>query len=383
MRLFRHPLLAATATVIGSSIGVGIFAIPYAVMKSGFSIGFLYMMAIGGMMLFTLLAYGEVVLRTSGKHQFTGYAQRYLGAPGRVLANISFIFGIYGALIAYLIEIANIIEGLVFGMSGWPKELYAVGFWCLAFFIIMAGLNALIRFEEFVTIGIMVLMLVVFFIGVSHVEAVNLATIHPQHFFFPYGVILFAFGSLACIPEIRNILVERHAAHKMPQALAFGIGGVTILYTVFTVMVVGISGEQTTTSAIAGLGSALGPIVAVVGSLFGIMAIGNAFITSGFVLQEMYRYDFHYPKFFALFVALLIPLVLYLLHVTNFIQMISIIGAVSGGAQGVLIFEMFLRAKRTGDREPEYTIRTIPALIRGIELVFLGGVCYELVNLFV
>src|SRR3989344_5504492 len=97
----------ASAILIGTTIGAGFLAIPYAIAKSGFFVGLFYLVFLGLVILYLNLALGEIGLRTQGQHQLTGYAQRYLGKWGKRLMFFSMIFGIYAAILAYLTGVGN------------------------------------------------------------------------------------------------------------------------------------------------------------------------------------------------------------------------------------------------------------------------------------
>src|SRR3989344_800615 len=97
----KKELLEAIATLAGTVIGAGILGIPYIVQKTGFMVGLAYIIIIGLSVMIVNLCLGEVVLRTEGKHQLTGYAQKYLGKYGKWLMTFSMVVGIYGALTAY------------------------------------------------------------------------------------------------------------------------------------------------------------------------------------------------------------------------------------------------------------------------------------------
>ena len=87
------PLLEAIATLVGFTIGAGILGIPYVIAKAGFVTGIINILIIGILVLFLNLYSGEIVLRTKGDHQLTGYASIYLGKTGKFLMAISIIFG--------------------------------------------------------------------------------------------------------------------------------------------------------------------------------------------------------------------------------------------------------------------------------------------------
>ena len=93
----------AATTLIGTIIGAGILALPYVIAKAGFLYGLLAMVLMGIVFLYLNLFIGEIVLRTKKQYQLTGYAEKYLGVWGKKCMTFSFIFGMYGALIAYII----------------------------------------------------------------------------------------------------------------------------------------------------------------------------------------------------------------------------------------------------------------------------------------
>ena len=105
MRFFSHinRLLLATATLIGTIVGVGMFGLPYVASRAGVGVVVAYLVILGAVVILIHLLYGEVVLRTRGQHRLVGYAERYLGFTGKALATLVFFFGLYGALLAYMV----------------------------------------------------------------------------------------------------------------------------------------------------------------------------------------------------------------------------------------------------------------------------------------
>ncbi len=93
----------AMATLVGTVIGAGIFGIPYVIAKIGFLPGIFYLLILSALVLILNLIYGEIILRTHGDHQLTGYGEIYLGKRGKFLATLAIFTAAYGALLAYLI----------------------------------------------------------------------------------------------------------------------------------------------------------------------------------------------------------------------------------------------------------------------------------------
>ena len=77
-------LLTATSSIAGTCIGAGFLGIPYVAAKSGFLIASAYLIIFSVIILLINLYLGEIILRTKGNHQLTGYAQKYLGKKGKV-----------------------------------------------------------------------------------------------------------------------------------------------------------------------------------------------------------------------------------------------------------------------------------------------------------
>ena len=65
-------------------------------------------------------------------------------------------------------------------------------------------------------------------------------------------------------------------------------------------------------------------------------------------------------------------------NVFSFTKLLGIGGVISGGLAGILILIMVKKAKKHGDRKPEYSIPINWFVIGLFSLIFLFGVIYEL-----
>ncbi|MFA5107438.1 MAG: aromatic amino acid transport family protein [Patescibacteria group bacterium] len=368
-------LYRSIAIVIGTAIGAGIFALPYAFMKAGYFTGIFYLIALGIISLVLLKAYGEVVLRTNERSQIIGYVQRYLGPWGRGISLISFLFGITGALIAYTIQIGRFLEILIGDRLGGNAFIYGLCFYGIASLIILIGLRLVARFEQYLVTLLILLVGFIILVGLPKVNVSNLFTLDATNLFLPYGVVLFALSAASAIPDSIDALPDRK---KLSKVLTIGLLVPLIVYTLFTLVVVGISGGFTDEAAIPGLTPMLGQGIVAVGALLGIMTMTTAFLSLGLVIREIYQFDLKFPKFLAWLAGLTPPLVVYLFHLTSFISIISLVGGIMGGFDGILIILMWRKAKKYGNRQPECTI-DIPNWLQGVMiLIFALGIVYEL-----
>ena len=367
----RKEVLYATSTLIGTIIGAGVLGIPYVVAKSGFLLGFLNIAILTFAVLMIHLYYGEVVLRTKGHHQLSGYAGKYLGKWGKRIATFSLIFGIYGALIAYIIGEGDVLSA-IFGVS----PLFAsVIFFIFASAIVYAGLKTISRFDFYLMSVAIIFCLTICAFLIPKVSLANLSTIDVSYAFYPFGVVLFALIGMSAVPEVHSILA--HDQKYFKRAIMFGVLFSAVFYMIFAFVVVGALGTGTTDVATIGIGLATSPTMIIFANLFAVLVMATSFLSLGIALTDMYHYDFKFHRFAAFALSCIVPLVLFLIGVKNFISTIAIAGAMTGGLDSILITLMFWKAKKHGDREPEYELHKSKLFGIVLILVFVLGAAYQ------
>lgn len=363
----------AIATLVGTTIGAGIFALPYAVTKVGLAAGIFYLLILGVIVLLLNLIYGEVILRTPGDHQLTGYGEIYLGKIGKILATGGLFIGLYGALLAYLIKIGQFLS-LVSGLP-YPLLLSLV-FFVFASLAIYFGLKTVSKIELFLVILMLLFIVTLALVGLPNLFLINYQSninlLSISRLLFPYGVILFALTGSAAIPEMEEIL--RHEPKKLKKSILAGSLIPLVVYLVFIVVILGISGPQTSEDAIGGLHFFLPNWIVKFGASLGILTMSTSFLALGYVLSEVWHRDFHLPKPTNFFLALLPPLLLFLLGTRSFIQVLEYSGALTGGITGILIIGCFWQAKKLGQRQPAYSLKIPQIVLLIIGLVFFLGI---------
>lgn len=377
MNFFLHKkFYLATATLIGTIIGAGMFGIPYAFSKSGVLIGLFFLLILGSLVTILHLAYGEVIARTQGQHRLIGYAEKYLGSKGKALAVFSTLFGFNGGLLVYILLGGKFLYELLFPWFGGTPFFYSIVFFIVGAIGIFCGLKLVSRGEFFLTFFlILALTFILVRLGSSFFWE-NLEVGSVENFFLPYGVVLFALGGASAIPEMSVVLSARRKF--LPVAIVVGTLIPAFLYALFAFMVVGVTGGATSEEAILGLRSIVGDGVVTLGALIGFLAVITSFLVIGLNLKETYRYDYHIPHGFSWALALFVPFFLFLAGVGNFITTISIIGALGSAIDGIIIFSSYWKAKKNGDRKPEFSL-SIPRLLSfSILFIFVLGAIYEI-----
>jgi len=364
----------ALAVLLGTIIGAGILGIPYVVMKSGFAIGAVHIVLIGVLMTIIMLYIGEIVLRTKSTHQLPGYAERYLGKKGKILMLLAIVFGVFSAIVAYIIAEGRSLSYLIFNSPSYEFQFgifFLVALSAITFF----GIKAL---EEGEIVGVLFVFLMIISISVyfsNKINLDNLKYISLNNFFVPFGVILFAFLGFVAIPEIKRVLGERKNLMKSTIISAHII--VIIVYIVFAAVVLGFKGSSTPEIATIALGK---PFI-----LLGIITMFTAYLSLSTAMIDTIRFDFKKSKTLAWFYVTLIPLVLFIILTlakqTAFTTILGIGGVISGGFTAILILSMIKNAKKHGNAKPPYSMPYSKILNAILIAIFAAGAVLELINI--
>ncbi|MBT3298065.1 amino acid permease [archaeon] len=395
----KHQFLVAVATLAGTIVGAGILGIPYVLAKGGFIYGSLLIILLGAAFVLLNLYSGEMILRTKEKFQLTGYIGKYLGKYGKWLMTLAMVFGIYGALTAFLIGEGEVLKSIfgeptfIASLSFIPISLitilqthfYSILFFIIASLIIYRGVKAAGEVELVI---ISILILIVFLIGLfslKNISVSNFNTFNPAGFFLPYGVILFSFMGIAAVPEIN----EQFGKNKKDFKSAIIVGSIIplVLYFLFSLIVVGIVGlenfellsanERIATVA---LSVYSGSLLGLLANIFAVFTMFTTFLTLSIALSEVYEYDYKINKNLALVLTLSVPMILSLGNFTTFISALAFTGCVTGGTEAILIILAYWKAKKLGNREPEYSLKLPKFLSYILIVLFVVGIVYKLVE---
>ncbi len=368
--------LHATALLVGTMVGVGIFGIPFAFAKAGFFIGFVFLVVTCAVTVLSNITYAEVVLRTETRHQLVGYTNFYLGPFFKRIVLFANLVGIYGALLAYIIIAGEFLNNIFSNFFYANHTTYSFLFFFLISFLLSFGFRTVAGVEFFLTALFVFVILMVFGVGVPEIQWSNFAAITPEFWFLPYGVLLFALAGLTSIPLQREIL--RGQEHNLKPSILLAVLTVALLYFLFAFTVVGVSGDVTSPDALAGLFDFLGERIIVIGSIFGVLAIATSYLMLGTALRDIFRLDYHLKKHISFLLVVVPPFVLFLAGLRTFIDIISLVGAVAIGIESMILVLVFRRAKTHGTRRPEYSLQLKPWLLWLLVVFFAAGVIYAL-----
>lgn len=369
----------AVSTLIGTIIGVGMFGLPYVASRVGLVPMAVNMVLVGLVVTLLHLMYGEIVLRTNGNHRLVGYAKIYFGSVGKFFATIIFFFTLYLALLAYLLVGSEFLHTVFSGWIELSNGTWAVMIAVIGYLMIFRGIKTSGYFEVLMTFVLLSLIFGITVYGADKINIDNLISFSgDMDWFLPYGVILFSLAGGSAIPEIRSIF-SGSSAKLLRKAIIFGTIVPAFVYLIFSATVFGISGSNTSKEAISGLLPFLGVGFVKYGAMVGFLAVITSFFTIGLAIKNSFIFDFKLSNAASLFLTALVPLALYFLGFSDFIKIFSVAGAILGGCEGLLLLAIWSKARRKGQRVPEYTVSLEKVFIFILSVAFLAGIVYEIV----
>ncbi len=365
----------ATATLAGTIVGVGMFGLPFVAARAGFFVTIAYLIAGAAMFALLHLMFGEIMLRTKERHRLAGYAGVYCGAAAKRFFSLTALAGLSLGMLVYILVGGAFLKELFDGVFA-DVRMAQIVFWAAMSALLALGLRT-VKQSELIMFGLMV-GIIVFLFGASipYLQLDYLATFSARALFLPYGVVLFALAGGAAIPAVRDILEGEERAMK--RAITAGTLIPAVLYIVFVITVLGVSGPATTENALSGLRGALGGLIVFVGAVLGILLVVTSYIVFGLYLKDTLRYDMGVPDGIALLCVVFLPFALLFFPWSSFIEIIGLLGALLGGIESIVLIVIYRRARLRGDRWPEYALAVPDAVLYALASVCAAGIAYTI-----
>ena len=370
----RGKFYTAVSILVGTSIGAGVLGLPYVAAKVGFLIVLAYIIFVGLLIMLLNLYLGEVALRTKEDHQLAGYAKKYLGKLGEFFTEFALIFGVYAALVAYMLGMGQSFSFLFFQNPNSHVIQFGILTGVVMSGLLWRGLRALKRFEKIGVGLILFLLLVIFLFFIPEVKIQNLMTFNSSFIFLPFGVVLFSLLSFHAIPELKLVLKGKE--ELMKRIILTGSLVVIVSYLLFTFVVVGFMGSETPRVATLSLGNVF--------VFLGILTMFTSYLALGNAIDENFIIDDRMSKMKSWFFSAIVPIFVFVFIKTfageffSFTKILGIGGVVSGGLIAIMTLLMAAQAKKHGNRNPEYSIPLNKGIIGIISLVFISAVVREI-----
>lgn len=331
------------ALLIGTIIGAGFLVLPYTALKAGIVSSLIWFLIFTAAVTLLHLMYGEIVL-AGGSHRLPGYAKKYLGRWGGYLANSTFVTGVFGGLLVYLLLGGRFLHLLIGEDRNISPTTSTVLFWLIFSILILAKLKLSGRVNLAITITTTAILVLLSTAAATKIDFRNFLILPSESFFFPFGIVLFSLVGYIAIPEIHALLEEESKPRSLlVPIIVSGTLLVSLLSALFMIAILGVTGAQTSRSAISGLEGKLLDILVLTGILLAFLELATSYLIFGISILHTLEKDFDTPPAFAAAAVVLLPILFYFSGITNFVLLIAVLGSVWVSVDSVLITLIYSR----------------------------------------
>ena len=360
----RGSTIRSIGLISATTIGAGIFALPYVFFKAGWLTAVFYLVILGTLMVVVHLLYWRVLKVTEGRERLLGLTRNYLGRKGFALAIFSVIGGLLLALVAYLV-LAGQFGKMIAPELG--KGATILVFWALSSLPLILRGRRFVKLELAGGIFMGLAILLIFFSAWPFETLVLPETWNTENIFLPFGIILFSLAGWTAVEPV----FDSQNQMDLKQGKRVFTGGtvlVVLIYMIFIISVFSLTSEITP-NTISGLSDWPRIKLAILG-FFGLFALWTSYLPIGLEIRSLVERDLKWPKFLSLGLILAVPPALVALGLNDFLEVIGLVGGIFLALQYVLII---LIAKKT--LAPNRGTR---ALLNFMVLVFGLGAIYEI-----
>lgn len=308
----------AIGTIVGTIVGAGILALPYAISQAGFIIGVALILLIGLASILITMYTGELSFKLKKIHQLPVLISRLKHPKVRATVLALQILILDGAILAYLIAMGASLQGIL-GIPYWLSVLLV---FALAAPIVYKGYMAVEEAESTLSAIKIFLILLVSIVVILSLKIGNLTTINTGNILEPFGVILFALMAFTVVPEIREELDNK--PRDFNKAIIIGTTIAMAVYIFFSAAFIGAFGPGVAAIATNSLGSGSYSILFYILTIFLVI---TPYIALSLVIIDSLNFDFSVKRNYSFWITVLIPLALALIGF-NFAHVLEVIGGI-------------------------------------------------------
>jgi amino acid permease len=352
----KREVFSASLILVGAIVGAGLFVLPGLLATGGWLPFLASLLVFGGGMILLHLLLIEVILRTKEPKYFTGYVGQYLGKTARRTSFLYVFPGLVGTLLVYALMagefLALIVQPWLSLTAVWGSLIFLFS---LSFFIFRGGKTADAVQKRF-TLFLLIVLLATLGYALPRLNWGQFSFFQKPLLLSLPGVVFFSLLGWNALPAMVRHLKKKESKKKVGKIIVFTLSGAAFLYFLFSLAVAGLGINITDWTSLSQLPVSAFYLAKVL-ALIGLLASLTSFLSLGNYLKNSLVVDYHFPYWLAAMGTILSPLFLYLLGFQQLLSLMGLVGALMGAIQGWVIVFVFLKARKKGDRSPEYIIR--------------------------
>ncbi|MES2273024.1 MAG: aromatic amino acid transport family protein [Chlamydiota bacterium] len=231
----NHHLVGGTLLVAGTSIGVGMLALPVATAAGGFFpaigiyiIAWIFMVAIGLLIL-------EACIWCPKDANLITLSRTLLGSKGAAACWILYLFLLYCLMVAHTAIGGSAIKEI--GLPG-PDWLFAALYVAVFAPVVYLGTQWVDRLNVLLMLGLILTFFLFFFSSFDQIQPTLLLRMNWSKAWLALPVVVTAFGFQTLIPTLMTYMERDHK--KVRKAIWLGTSIPLILYSIWELIILGI-----------------------------------------------------------------------------------------------------------------------------------------------
>ena len=355
-----------TGILVATTIGAGIFALPYLFAQAGWLTGLGWLVALGALLFFAHWLYARAAAASAGEDHLTALARRTLGSWGAGMSFVAVYGGLLLSLVVYIILSVNFVKLFA---PAFGSDVAMIVFWLAGSLPLFARMRFLGTAAALGTAVMGALIVGLWLCAPAPGATLEFPAFIPGSVFVPFGAVLFALAGWTAIPAMMEYGGStRRPARRLIGPLAVGTVAVVILYALFVFAVLG-SGWPLTPDTISGIPSA-SPRVALAVGILGLFALWTSYVPIAVELRDSFAEAFGGNRAVPNIAVLALPMILVGLGLNDFLSVIGLAGGVFLSLQYALIMAVSRKVLR---------LRGLARFATDvITLAFIAAAVYEL-----
>jgi amino acid permease len=352
--------------VVGSTLGAGIFALPFVVVQSGWVASLMWALITIGIVGYCQVAYARTLQADGSGRRLLGLLDKEYGITVARIGFIAIIIGLMLTLVIYLILVPQFVALLVGGVSG---KIISIIFWAVVSIPLLFRLRRLVGVEIAATV-MMIATIVLLALQTGPIS-IALEVVGKQthnDWFMAFAPFMFALAGWTAVEPVVDLAKRlRHKQEVVRNIILIGVIISAVLYGLFVLIILS-SGVSVTTDTISGLGE-WGIVEKIIIAIVGIAAIATSYLPVGLEIENALQRDLHRSRAASVMLVIFFPLFLVLSGLTDFLKVVELVGAVFVGIQYMCIILVAKKILVMGRWEKIISIMVL--------MLFVGGALYQ------